>query len=344
VIEVRTLTQGAQTAEEIAGGVIAFVDGAQHSLDVALYDVRLPGPVGDRVRASLEGAAGRGVAVRLIYNRDDARAGRPLPPPTRTEPGLLESLAFPTKAIPGDPDLMHHKYLVRDSTEVWTGSTNWTLDSWEREENVIATVASPPLAALYAANFAELWRDPVVERSGEQDTRAIEVGEVSLRAWFCPGRGRALSLRIAEAIGRARERVRIASPVITAGPILGTLAEEIADGRLDVAGIVDGPQVEQVFHQWKLNGNAAWKTPLLQRVMSGRFATKASTPWRPGSVHDFMHAKILVADDTVFLGSFNLSHSGEMNAENVLEIPDPALADRLAGQIDEWRERYAGRP
>ena len=144
-----------------------------------------------------------------------------------------------------------------------------------------------------------------------------------MRVWFCPGRGRALSLRIAETIGRARDRVRIASPVITSGPILGTLAEEIADGRLDVAGIVDGPQVDQVFHQWEVNGNAAWKTPLLQRVMAGRFAAKASTPWRArAAIHDFMHAKITVADDTVFLGSFNLSHSGEMNAENVLEIAD----------------------
>ena len=38
MIEIRTLTQGAQSAEEIAGGVISFVDGAQRSLDVALYD------------------------------------------------------------------------------------------------------------------------------------------------------------------------------------------------------------------------------------------------------------------------------------------------------------------
>jgi phosphatidylserine/phosphatidylglycerophosphate/cardiolipin synthase-like enzyme len=344
VIEVRTLTQGEQTAEEIAGGVIAFVDGAQRALDVALYDVRLPGPVGDRVRAALEGAAGRGVAIRLIYNRDDARAGRPLPPPPRTEPGLLESLTFPTKAIPGDPDLMHHKYLVRDSADVWTGSTNWTLDSWEREENVIATVASRELAAGYAANFSELWRDPVVERSGDQDARAINVGDISVRAWFCPGHGRALSHRIAEAIGRARERVRIASPVITAGPILGTLAEEISDGRLDVAGVVDATQVAQVFDQWRANGNAGWKIPLLERIMSGRFAGKHSTPWGPGTVHDFMHAKVTVADGTVFLGSFNLSHSGEMNAENVLEVEDAELADRLAAQIDAWRERYAGRP
>ena len=33
-----------------------------------------------------------------------------------------------------------------------------------------------------------------------------------------------------------------------------------------------------------------------------------------------MHAKVTVADDTVFVGSFNLSHSGELNAENVLEL------------------------
>ena len=53
-----------------------------------------------------------------------------------------------------------------------------------------------------------------------------------------------------------------------------------------------------------------------------------------------MHAKVTVADDIVFVGSFNLSRSGEENAENVLEIADPALADRMAAYIDEVRARY----
>ncbi len=53
-----------------------------------------------------------------------------------------------------------------------------------------------------------------------------------------------------------------------------------------------------------------------------------------------MHAKVTVADDTVFVGSFNLSRSGEENAENVLEIADAALADRMADWIDELRARY----
>jgi phosphatidylserine/phosphatidylglycerophosphate/cardiolipin synthase-like enzyme len=75
--------------------------------------------------------------------------------------------------------------------------------------------------------------------------------------------------------------------------------------------------------------------------MAGDFSGKDSTPWRAeGSVHDFMHAKVTVADDVVFAGSFNLSRSGEQNAENVLEIHDPELAERLATFVDEVRARY----
>ena len=57
-----------------------------------------------------------------------------------------------------------------------------------------------------------------------------------------------------------------------------------------------------------------------------------------------MHAKLTVADETVFAGSFNLSRSGELNAENVVEVQDAELAERLAAFIDEIRERYAAIP
>jgi phosphatidylserine/phosphatidylglycerophosphate/cardiolipin synthase-like enzyme len=53
-----------------------------------------------------------------------------------------------------------------------------------------------------------------------------------------------------------------------------------------------------------------------------------------------MHAKFTVADDTVFVGSYNLSGSGQENAENVVEIEDPGLADRLAAFADRLRARY----
>jgi phosphatidylserine/phosphatidylglycerophosphate/cardiolipin synthase-like enzyme len=40
------------------------------------------------------------------------------------------------------------------------------------------------------------------------------------------------------------------------------------------------------------------------------------------------------------VGSFNLSHSGEKNAENVLELDDPELAARLSAFVDDVRRRY----
>jgi phosphatidylserine/phosphatidylglycerophosphate/cardiolipin synthase-like enzyme len=162
-----------------------------------------------------------------------------------------------------------------------------------------------------------------------------------MRAWFCPGRGEKLAHRIAKAIGSARRRVRIASPVISSAPILGTLAEVASDGKVDLAGVVDATQIAEVLQQWHENKNADWKGPLLRTLLSrAPFSGKVTTPYAPGSVHDYMHAKVTVADDTVFVGSFNLSHSGELNAENVVELTDPQLAEQLAAFVDEVRERY----
>jgi phosphatidylserine/phosphatidylglycerophosphate/cardiolipin synthase-like enzyme len=238
---------------------------------------------------------------------------------------------------------MHHKYVVRDREALWTGSTNWTADSWTREENVILTVDSPALSARYLEDFEQLWTGRNVQKSGKVDTAPLIVDGKSVRAWFCPGRGDKLAHRIAKAIGTATRRIRIASPVISSGPILGTLAQVATDGKVDLAGVVDRTQVREVLHQWHMNGNASWKEPLLRTALTrAPFTGKLSTPYAPGSIHDFMHAKVTVADDTAFVGSFNLSHSGELNAENVLELADPDLADRLAAFIDDIRGRYPG--
>ena len=54
--------------------------------------------------------------------------------------------------------------------------------------------------------------------------------------------------------------------------------------------------------------------------------------------------KILVADDYVYAGSFNLSHSGEQNAENVVQIESHAVAELCTAYIDHVAARYGGRP
>ena len=313
----------------------AFLDGAAQTLDAAQYDFNLgpetAGIVGDAFRR----ATARGVQTRFVYNVDH---GLPIPVPAPPEPDvqLIASLPVDGRPIAGIPDLMHHKYVIRDGADVWTGSMNWTDDSWSRQENVIAIVHSEAIAKAYRIDFDQLWTTGDVMKTGFVDPRWDD----GLRAWFTPGHGEDLSTRIAKLIHRAKRRVRIASPVITTGPVLGTLAQVIADGRIDIAGCVDVTQIRDVIRQWQANGNVSWKLPLLERVMAGPFTGKESTPYGAGTVHDFMHAKVCVCDDTVFVGSFNLSRSGEKNAENVLELEDPAIAERLAGFVDEVRARY----
>jgi phosphatidylserine/phosphatidylglycerophosphate/cardiolipin synthase-like enzyme len=340
MIATRTLTDGGQEPIEIARLVAAFLGQARTSLDLALYDFDLGPDTETVVTDAIESAAARGVAVRLAYNVD-FRAPIPVPPPPKARPEDIARLSVPTRAVPGIPDLMHHKFVVRDRASVWTGSTNWTDDSWSREENVIVTVDSPELATAYTLAFEELWEGRDVMKSGFVEPRPVAANGDEVRPWFCPGFGDALSHRIAKACGRARRRIRICSPVLTSGPILGALAQIASEGKVDLAGCVDQTQIDEVFLQWRLNAVSAWKIPLLQTVLSrAPFSGKRSTKYTSTSVHDYMHAKVTVADDTVFCGSFNLSRSGERNAENMLEIQDARIADELAAFVDAVRARY----
>jgi phosphatidylserine/phosphatidylglycerophosphate/cardiolipin synthase-like enzyme len=340
VLEVRTLSDGGQTAATVAGWIEDFVGAARRSLDLAHYDFHLRAETAAVVGGAIRDAAARGVRVRFVYNVEH-RNPIPVPPPPEPDGDLIASLGVEWKAIAGVPDLMHHKYVVRDGESVWTGSMNWTDDSFSIQENVVTTVRSPELASRYRADFEQLWTTGAVESSGFVEPTPLSVNATPVRASFTPGYGEALSVRIAKHIARARRRVRICSPVITAAPVLATLAQLVSEGKGNIAGCVDAPQVRGVIYQWGENGNVSWKLPLLQQALAASFSGKPSTPWEPeGTPHDFMHAKVTVADDVVFAGSFNLSRSGELNAENVLEIHDATLADQLAAYVDEVRALY----
>ncbi|MGI8564371.1 MAG: phospholipase D-like domain-containing protein [Candidatus Dormibacter sp.] len=327
-----------------------FLSAARESLDVAIYDLAPSGPAADTLRAAFQAAAGRGVRVRLLFNQEPPRRSKPLPPPGFVDWDWLKALGVPFQPIPGEPDLMHHKYVVRDvatpEAAVWTGSTNWTTDSWTREENVIVRLAEPVIAAAYGANFEELFQLRSVQGSGQEEPEWRQPQpDLRLRAFFTPGRAQKLVHEIAQRLALAQRRIRICSPVLTSGPVLASLAETISRQGPDIAGCFDETQMDEVRRQWGSQPQSAWKLGLWARISSAvPWGAKRSEPYAPGSLHDFMHAKCTVADDTVFVGSFNLSHSGEANAENVLQIEHAPTADAFAGYIDEVRARYPWTP
>ncbi len=351
------LTDGGQTAASILDRLVAYLDGAQQSLDVAIYDAHLAPDLTEKLLASFSAAEARGVAVRAVYNDLTKFSPTHPPKPSKASPptgeSLLErlTLSAPFKSISGIPDLMHHKYVIRDRDSVWTGSTNWTDHAWSRQENALIVIPSADLAAAYQQNFDELWVGGVVQNSGNFDDKPAALRyqdhPFTVRGLFSPARGPQISELIGQRITEARTRINLCSPVITSAEILKALVARIEDGTMPAGATIaiDGPQMSGAISQWKQNPHASWKVPLAETVLaSGLVAAKPSTPYAPGALHDYMHAKMVVCDDHVMTGSFNCSHSGEMNAENVLEVHSSPFANECTTFVTAVHARYAPAP
>jgi phosphatidylserine/phosphatidylglycerophosphate/cardiolipin synthase-like enzyme len=325
----------------------AFLDGAQKSIEMAIYDLRLAAGPAAAILAAFDAAQKRGVTVRLMFNQDHP-AAIIVPPPAQIDWEVIDKLkaiGVASKAVAG--------FLTSCTTStscatpapcsaVLTGSTHWTNDSF----HVRRTSSSPsPRPRWRPTEELGAVERPVVAESGHFTAPWLTLVDTTrLRPYFCPGRGLKLVHEMARSISSATRRIRICSPVITSGPILGALGEAVQHSKADISGVYDATQMDEVQRQWSTQDTASWKIAARAAVKAVRFGAKRSTPYSSGSVHDFMHAKILVADDYLYVGSFNLSHSGEQNAENVVQLESRPLSDVCAAYIDTVAARYGGRP
>jgi phosphatidylserine/phosphatidylglycerophosphate/cardiolipin synthase-like enzyme len=72
---------------------------------------------------------------------------------------------------------------------------------------------------------------------------------------------------------------------------------------------------------------------------------KNSIPYdrnRPHDPHNFMHNKLIIADNVVVTGSFNLSNHAMGNAENVLLTEDAGIASKYEAYVRQLMTRYKG--
>jgi len=159
---------------------------------------------------------------------------------------------------------------------------------------------------------------------------------------FSPGRGSTIDHVVAERVAQAQRRVRICSMLLNSGALINALTDVLGSGRLDVRGIYDRTQMLGVWQQWQDVPSNHWKIPAVQAIIqTAQLVGKNSTPYSPSGVHDFMHNKVLVIDDTVITGSYNFSRSAELNAENILLIDSPALAAQYVQYIDHLMQKYS---
>src|ERR687895_1588462 len=88
MIDVRTLHDGGQRAEDVAGWIADFVAKAERTLDLAHYDFHLKPDTGSIVGGAIREAGARGVGGRFVYNVDH-RNPIPVPPPPEPDAQLI---------------------------------------------------------------------------------------------------------------------------------------------------------------------------------------------------------------------------------------------------------------
>ena len=124
---------------------------------IAIYDFHVEHEEGQIVARTLQGLRDRGVRVR-ICDHDERQTQREVPdnvPRPAAPPEYIDSLGLDVHPVIGFGTLMHHKYVVIDGERIWTGSMNWTEDSFTLQENCIVTLESPIVAAAYLQDFEQ---------------------------------------------------------------------------------------------------------------------------------------------------------------------------------------------
>lgn len=308
-IEVRFTRPSLGSPQILRGGpeaaLVEALDAAQHSVDMAIYDLDL-----DSMRDALLRADRRGVAVRLVVESDNLDT-----------PALHDLIAAGIPLVAdGRPPLMHDKFTVIDGREVWTGSMNYTVNDAYFNDNNLVRLRQAAAARAYAAEFDEMFRQT---RFGALSAAAAEAQLLRspsgpLEVYFAPEDGAAA--RLLELIDGAQESVAFMAFALTSEEIAAALERRAAAG-VEVRGVMDDGQ---------------------SRGMGSRYPEMraAGVDVRLDGNPDRMHHKVIVIDGRlVITGSYNFSRSAEtQNDENLIVLHDAAVA---ASFLEEFERVFA---
>ena len=281
------------------------IDAAQYSVDVAIYHLDLWS-----IRDALIRAHRRGVRVRVVIESDYY---------DEAEIGELEVAGI---EVVGDlrEHLMHHKFVVLDGLEVWTGSMNFTVRGAYINNNNLLAVRSTDLAHWYTGEFEDMFLE---DRFGalslpdpSRDPIALDDGEWSVL--FSPDNQ--VAEELIALIKDAETTIDFLAFSFTSDEIAAAMLAK-SDAGVRLRGVIENDQATAVGGQY-------------EKLLAG--GADVRLDGNPGTMH---HKVILVDGEIVICGSYNFTRSAEeRNDENILIINDAALASEF---LIEFEQIYA---
>lgn len=280
------------------------IDNAKISIDMAVYDFRNQ----PELVYALINAKNRGVKIKVATDKSfDNNAVQ------------TASLAKDFAAIISDDSkpkkyshrLMHNKFFIFDDETVWTGSTNITDTGITGfNTNSVIIIKSKEIAALYKKEFENFMQQKYHGAKSKTAKNDFLLANTKISVKFSP-QDTPITSEIIPEIKNAKKYIYIPAFIITHQE----LARELINAKnrgVDIKIIIDATSARNKYsvHTLLRKNNIAVKTE--------NFAGK-------------MHMKSILIDDKIaFLGSMNLTKSGNIyNDENCIKIENPLIVKDL---------------
>lgn len=338
--------QAVYLAQAVDDTLIAYINRAQLSLDIAIYNWNNTNL--SNITAAVNAAYSRGVAVRVIADGASANIG------LNSLNSAIKVLRSPTGAAPGGGfyGIMHNKFVVIDAEAtdpnqpwLWTGSTNWTDDMINQDWNNVIIFQDQSMARVYKLEFEEMWGSstltPGIVFNGTTGTakfgpnksdntpHVVKVGGRTVNPYFSPSDG--AQARLIETINSANSSYQFSIFTFTRNEIAFALrdkatalgAASCSRGLIDDTSSTDG------------SGSAF---QIAARGMGSNIDI-----FTPAGI--FHHKYIIVdqdnasSDPLVFTGSYNWSAAADQrNDENTVIVHDQLIANQY---YQEFSARWA---
>lgn len=130
--------------EPCAAKVIRFVQSAQESLDIAIFDITLNELVNEIIAKSQSK-----IPVRVIVDRRQAKG-------THSLASKLSQAGIQVR-IGSQKGVMHNKFIIMDHKMVQTGSFNYTLNASQNNSENQIYLTDPLVVGRYIKRFEQLW-------------------------------------------------------------------------------------------------------------------------------------------------------------------------------------------
>ena len=308
-IEVFTGPQEVGGPDSLKDAIINFIDGAEKRLYIAVQELDCMDIAEAIIRARQ-----KKLLVKLVIEGDYLKVKRALKKPFESK-GLNEENRQIHDAIlrsninvksDYNPKIFHQKFIIRDSSAILSGSTNFTDTGVSTNLNHVIIIHNKDVAKIYNKEFREIQQGHFGKLNEGHDPvpDLVDASNVPIKILFAPDHNP--EMEIMKQMLRAKNRIDFAMFTFAKSSGIDDTMIALKKSGIKIRGVMDHLQANQdwaVTHDLNKAGIELYTTP------------------KKGKLRKLHHKLMVIDDQVVIAGSFNYTGpANNLKDENIIII------------------------